>query len=67
MRRSEDLSGSSAISSASYDDETQELGVTFTSGQTYTFHGVPQDIYEGLVSAPSPGRYYHQMIRGQYA
>lgn len=67
MVRRESLAGSSAISDASYDDETQELNVTFNSGQTYTFRGVPAEIYDGLISASSPGRYYHQNIKGQYA
>jgi KTSC domain len=67
MRRQADLSGSSAIDRAAYDTDTLELNVTFTSGQTYTFHNVPLEIFDGLESAPSPGRYYHQMIKGQYA
>jgi hypothetical protein len=66
MVRHDDLSSSSAISDASYDDETQVLDITFTSGQTYTFNGVPVDIYEGLVASSSPGRYYHQVIKGNF-
>lgn len=57
---------SSAIASASYDDEDQSLEVTFNSGQTYTFAQVPQDIFEGLVGSPSPGRFYHSVIKGNY-
>jgi hypothetical protein len=67
MKRSESLSGSSAIARAAYDDETKLLEVTFTSGQTYTFHEVPVEIYDGLLAAGSPGRYYHSQIKGQFA
>jgi len=40
--------------------------VTFTSGQSYSFSGVPVEIYEGLANASFPGRYYHQNIKGIY-
>ena len=66
MARHETRLNSSALSSASYDDETLQLEVTFTSGTGYTFNSVPLEIYEGLVSAPSPGRYFHSQIKGVY-
>jgi acetyl esterase/lipase len=40
--------------------------ITFHSGQTYTFYRVPEHIYHGLVSATSPGGYYHAYICGRY-
>ncbi len=59
---------SSAISTASYDPETQELDIVFTNGpQEYTFYGVPEDVFEGLISAPSAGRYYNSIIKGSYS
>ena len=64
-RREESLS-SSAIASAGYDDDTQVLDVTFTSGQTYTFQGVPQSVFDALIASSSPGRFYHQNIKGIY-
>jgi hypothetical protein len=66
MPRREESFGSSAIGSAGYDDDTQTLDITFTSGQTYTFSNVPPDVFDALVSAPSPGRFYHQHIKGIY-
>ena len=57
---------STALSGARYDGETQELTVGFTSGGTYSFSNVPPEIYEGLVSAGSPGKYYHSYIKGIY-
>lgn len=64
-RRAQSLN-SSALASAEYDDETQVLEVTFTSGGSYSFSGVPAEIYEGLVGDSSPGRYYHRNIKGIY-
>ncbi len=55
---------SSAISEASYDPDTEVLTIYFTSGQSYDFDGVPQDVYEGLISSSSPGRYFHSNIKG---
>jgi lysyl-tRNA synthetase, class II len=65
MRHGQSLN-SSALSSAQYDDETRELELTFSSGQTYTYHDVPKDVYDGLVSSSSPGRYYNEAIKDIY-
>ena len=65
MRREQALN-SSAITSAGYDDETKEMDITFSGGSSYTFHSVPAEIFDGLISAGSAGQYYHQNIKGQY-
>jgi KTSC domain len=57
---------SSALSSAEYDDETQTLTLTFTSGRSYTYDNVPEDTYERLLADPSPGRFYMAYIKDQY-
>ena len=57
---------SSAISHVGYDWVLRHLQICFRSGRTYTFYHVPSFIYEGLLSASSPGRYYHAYIRGRY-
>jgi len=58
---------STAISSVEYNDETEEMTVTFADGgQSYTHPGVPWEVFDGLVSATSAGRYYHANIKGQY-
>lgn len=43
--------GSTNLASGSYDDETQELEITFRSGATYAYRNVPQGIVEGLKAA----------------
>ncbi|TFJ48522.1 KTSC domain-containing protein [Carnobacterium divergens] len=45
-----------------YDSSAQELTIEFNSG-VYTYTGVPQFIYEELMSAPSMGSYHHQKIK----
>ncbi len=61
-----DLS-SSALRSASYDEDSERLEIAFTSGSSYTFHGVPRNVFEGLRDSGSPGQYYHQNIKGRYS
>lgn len=42
------------------------LKITFESGETYRYYGVPKVVYDGLISADSKGRYFHDYIRDQY-
>lgn len=58
---------SSAISQVEYDSSSRTLRVWFTSGKVYDYYGVPQDIYEGLISAPSAGKFFNDHIRDQYS
>ena len=51
---------------ANYDPETEVLSLQFTNGMIYDYPGVPVSVYAGLLEADSPGRYYHQNIRGVY-
>jgi len=52
--------------SAGYDKDSQELVITFPNGRSYSYSGVPPDIYEGLTKAKSAGKYFNEMIRGVY-
>jgi hypothetical protein len=59
---------STAIGSASYNPQTSTLTLWFTSGgQGYDYYKVPQHVYDGLLQAPSKGRYFNAYIREQYA
>lgn len=53
-------------SSQMQDNDLGTMEIQFKSGKTYTFENVPQDVYQGLVEAPSPGGYYNEVIKGQY-
>lgn len=57
---------STALRSADYDEDTQQLDITFVSGQTYAFERVPPQVFEDLSTASSPGQYFAQNIKGQY-
>ena len=57
---------STAISAVTYNPRTGEMNIWFTSGGPYTFAGVPDYLYQGLMEAPSMGTYYNQYIRGRY-
>jgi len=58
---------SSNIEAIGYDADTHELHVRFlTSGKTYVYPGVPQEIYEGLMNAPSHGVYFGQFVKPIY-
>jgi hypothetical protein len=65
MRLSQALA-STALNRATYDTDTQELTVEFAGGDEYTFSGVPQSVYDGLITARSAGRFYHAVIKGAY-
>lgn len=57
---------SSAISSVSYHALTQRLEITFHSGKTYTYQGVPVHVYQGLMAAGSKGAYFNENIKDNY-
>ena len=56
---------SSNIASVGYDDNTHTLEVEFHSGHVYQYFDVPKDVYDGLLTAGSVGKYFNQ-IKGFY-
>lgn len=57
---------SSFILSVGYDGGRQVLELAFSGGSTYSYAGVPQHIYEGLLEAESAGAFYSAKIKGVY-
>jgi hypothetical protein len=57
---------SSNIASIGYDAASQTLEVEFLNGGVYQYFGVPQNIYQGIMSASSHGEYLAQHIKGHY-
>lgn len=57
---------SSAIAAHGFDPATQTLFLKFTSGTTYSYPEVSNDIYAGLQDAESVGRFYGANIKGKY-
>lgn len=58
--------GSSNIDQISYDAQTEDLEVTFSSGATYRYAGVPGAIWRGFQRAPSFGQYLNRVIKPRY-
>lgn len=57
---------SSTITAVGYDRDTAVLEIEFTSGDVYEYFLVPLSVYQALVSAPSPGRYFGDHLRDKY-
>ncbi len=57
---------SSAILNLDYRDDSGELLVTFVTGKTYLYYGVPAEVFAEFVRATSKGRFFNQAIRNRY-
>lgn len=59
---------SSNIAAVAYDSDQALLGVQFVNGTEYHYFGVPPDVYNALLGAPSVGQYFNTYVRkGGYA
>ena len=54
---------SSNLASVGYDQESGTLEIEFHSGRVYRYTGVPRYLYEGLMQAPSKGRFFNSEIK----
>jgi len=57
---------SSWMSTAEYDPDEKSLEITLDDGHSYTYQGVPSQVYEALIAAPSAGSYFRRFIRDNY-
>jgi hypothetical protein len=57
---------SSNVAGFSYNEATQVLTVEFKNGTRYDYYDVPEQIFEGMKSADSKGKYLNAEIRGNY-
>ena len=57
---------SSNIDSVGYDANTNTLLVRFKRGALYGYEGITPDIYNGLLTATSIGKYFASVIKGRY-
>lgn len=58
---------SNMLYAVGYDAEKQVLDVVFNSGGVYRYFDVPSHIYQGLLKAPSAGRYMWDHVFSVYA
>lgn len=54
---------STDIAAAGYEPQTFEMQVQFTNGMIYSYAGVPPEVYDGFIIAPSKGSYFAQVFR----
>lgn len=57
---------STLIAGASYEANATLLHLEFRDGSLYRYFGVPIEIYEGLLAAPSKGVYFNRWIRTSF-
>lgn len=55
---------SSNLSSVGY--ENGVLYVSFRHGGIYSYEGVPYEVYQNLLKAPSKGKYFAAYIKNSY-
>lgn len=55
---------SSNIASVGYENGTLEIA--FVDSGVYQYFNVPEHVYQGLMSAASKGRYFHDRIKDRY-
>ena len=57
---------SSNLHSVGYDKKSQILEIEFLNGGVYEYSEIRKELHEGLMAAPSHGKYYNKFIKGQY-
>jgi hypothetical protein len=57
---------SATLVAVGFDDACGILQLEFHGNGVYRYLGVPGALYEGLLAAPSKGRYFNKAIRGHF-
>src|SRR5262249_61856297 len=57
---------STTLATVIYDEAREVLQLEFLSRALYQYLGVPREVHEALLSAPSKGRYFNKPIRGRF-
>jgi hypothetical protein len=58
---------SSAIERILYDEGARALSICFRETGRYIYSDVPREVYDGLKTAPSPGRYFNECIKRRFS
>ena len=58
---------SSMFSGHHYDPNTRQLTVTFKGGAVHQYDDVPIEKHVAFTGAQSPGRYFNERIKNQFA
>jgi len=59
------LLNSSHLHAADY-SPAGTLTIHFKDGSAYAYHGVPRATYTSLLSAKSPGQFFHRQLQGKF-
>jgi len=57
---------STAVEHISYDEATRELHISYVGGGTYTYYGVPKQLYAAFREARSKGQFVNQFVKSRY-
>jgi len=57
---------SSNVAEIGYDDQAQEVYVTFLSGRSYAYMNVPAIVWEEFRNAPSKGTFVNTVLKPGY-
>ena len=57
---------SSSIAAVGYDDRRHSLRLRYVSGGMYDYLDVPVSVFQGLLEAPSKGRFVNRYIKPRY-
>ena len=57
---------STTLATVAYDETRKLLQLEFGSRAIYLYFGVPPEVPQALLGAPSKGRYFNQAIRGRF-
>ena len=64
MRRQ--LVFSTSLRSVGYENSQSILEIEFRDSGLYQYFGVPVEVYQGLLAAPSKGGYFHERIKDAF-
>ena len=57
---------STTLATVAYDAGGQLLQLEFRNRAIYQYFGVPAEVHDALLHAPSKGKYFNRAIRGQF-
>jgi len=57
---------SAGVRSVGYDAQALTLEIEYADGGVYQYYGVPEHMYEQMMSAPSKGKFVNTYIKNQY-
>ncbi len=57
---------SSSIRAIGYDPAERVLEIEFRSGGVYQYFGVPPEVYQEFMGAPSKGKFFEEHLRDEF-